>query len=156
MGHLPKMPGTWGSLGGLLLSSLIYVSVESIGKEYLHLFISLILSVLLSLIAIPLAEREIEKVGTKDPKWIVIDEVAGMLIAASWYPMWNYWFLPIVAFIVFRFFDIVKPFPVSWADKKEEPIYVMLDDIIAGILSLLVMIGLVYILRVYDWYFLLK
>ena len=74
----------------------------------------------------------------KDPGVIVIDEVIGMLIALIGAPA-----IPVVwfiAFLLFRFFDIVKPFPVSWPDKHlNGGLGIVLDDILAGLYTLLVL-----------------
>lgn len=86
-----------------------------------------------------------------DPSEIVIDEVAGQWIAflpvsfgaamvgADLTALWPGW---VTAFLAFRFFDILKPGPVGWADRKAGPLGVMLDDVIAGLLAALVVIVL--------------
>lgn len=67
----------------------------------------------------------------KDPGTIVIDEIIGMLVALIGVPL-----TPLAmaaAFLLFRFFDIVKPFPISWADKRiNGGLGIVLDDILAG------------------------
>lgn len=82
-----------------------------------------------------------------DPSEIVIDEVAGMWIAlwpvslgaqmmgAPVTALWPGW---IVAFLAFRLFDIWKPGPVGWADRRDDALGVMLDDVIAGIMAAIV------------------
>jgi phosphatidylglycerophosphatase A len=81
-----------------------------------------------------------------DPSEIVIDEVAGQWLAiwAISYPAWSHdiaisalWPGWVAAFALFRLFDIWKPGPVGWADRKTGPMGVMLDDVIAGILAAL-------------------
>ena len=69
-----------------------------------------------------------------DSKEIVIDEVAGFLITMTWLPMT--WQSVVIGFILFRFFDIVKPPPIRQLDKKiQGGVGVMIDDIAAGIIS---------------------
>ena len=91
--------------------------------------------------------------GSKDhdPSEIVIDEVTGQFIAllplsyASWMhgidilAMWPGW---IAAFALFRLFDITKPGPIGWADRRGDALGVMLDDVIAGIFAAIGVIGL--------------
>jgi phosphatidylglycerophosphatase A len=70
--------------------------------------------------------------NSEDPQWIVIDEVVGLWITLSVVPLSLVWFP--IGFILFRLFDITKPWPVSWADRKVPgALGIMLDDVIAGI-----------------------
>lgn len=76
-----------------------------------------------------------KKSGEKDDQAIVVDEVVGMWIAAI--PAGNIHDLWIVAFLLFRFFDIVKPWPASFFDKRAGSGFdVMMDDVIAGVFAL--------------------
>lgn len=69
---------------------------------------------------------------TEDSPSIVIDEVAGALLAFAMLPQGWYWI--VVAFVAFRFFDIVKPWPAGWCDRKVKgAVGVMLDDVVAGV-----------------------
>lgn len=79
-----------------------------------------------------------------DPSEIVIDEVAGQFIAlwAISYPSWVHgiditalWPGWVAGFVLFRLFDITKPGPVGWADRRGDPMGVMLDDVIAGVFA---------------------
>jgi phosphatidylglycerophosphatase A len=70
--------------------------------------------------------------NTADPQWIVIDEVVGLWITLSVVPLNIIWYA--VGFALFRLFDIVKPWPVSWADQKVPgALGIMLDDVLAGL-----------------------
>ena len=142
VGYLKPAPGTWGSLAALPLAWLIY----EIGGIWLFL------------IAIPAAYIKgyiatkwmTEGQANHDPSEIVIDEVVGqwiallpILAAASVFglpslTLWPGW---IAAFGFFRLYDIVKPGPVGWADSKDNATGVMLDDVIAGILAAICVIG---------------
>ncbi len=93
--------------------------------------------------------------GSSDPSEIVIDEVAGQLIALFPLPL-GLWLrgsdvaiLPwpgiLAAFILFRVFDILKPWPVGYLDNLPFPAAVMLDDIAAGLLSAVLLVALAYI-----------
>ncbi len=121
LGYTPLIPGTIGSLGGLLF----YLMVKHNAALYIG---SLIVLIALALLVINRAE---EHFGKKDARPIVIDEAAGMMIALLFVPQEPA--LIVFAFIAFRLFDIVKPFPVKWAEGIRSPWGVILDDIIAGI-----------------------
>ncbi len=78
--------------------------------------------------------------GDKDPGMIVVDEVAGMTLSVLVLPLT----LPVllVAFVLFRIFDVVKPFPANRAQALPGGLGVMIDDLIAGLYALLVLIAL--------------
>ena len=79
----------------------------------------------------------------QDPGWVVVDEAAGMLLALAALPATAGWVGVGLAFLLFRAFDILKPWPVSWADNLGGPVGVMLDDILAGAIAgaLLILLG---------------
>lgn len=79
----------------------------------------------------------------QDPGWVVVDEAAGMLLALAALPATAGWVGVGLAFLLFRAFDILKPWPVSWADNLGGPVGVMLDDILAGVIAgaLLILLG---------------
>ena len=122
-GLSPRAPGTVGTLGAIPFGALI---LWQAGIEGL-------LAATLAVFALGLWEaREYERhTGAHDPGAIVIDEVAGMWLAmavAGLNPV-----MIVVAFMLFRLFDIKKPWPVSWADRKLPGAWgVMTDDMIAG------------------------
>ncbi len=125
-GYLPKAPGTWGSLVGLLLFLLL---------QPLDLLPYLAV-VLVLFIAGTLAAGEAEKIlDNRDPGVVVIDEIVGMLITMSGVPLTPLTLL--LGFILFRFFDIAKPFPVNFFDSRfHGGLGIMLDDVVAGLYSL--------------------
>ncbi len=121
LGHVPYIPGFFGSLGGLLFYLLVSYSFT--------LYIgSLVVLTLLAFLVINKAE---EIYGKKDAKPIVIDEAVGMMLALFLIPTKP--LAIILAFIFFRLFDVLKPFPIKWAERQSSPLGVMLDDIISGI-----------------------
>lgn len=127
LGYSPWVPGTVGSLGGVLLFSLF---------SYIHLSLAAIVVIILGLFfagvwASSLIEKEVAK---KDPGFIVIDEVVGMLITYSALPF-NIQNL-VAGFILFRILDIVKPFPARSCEALKGGIGVMLDDVVSGLYSL--------------------
>ncbi len=138
VGHLRPAPGTWGSLIALPMAWLIHV----IGGPWL-LIIAIIAGFIKGLWATAQVTRGRED---HDPSEVVIDEVVGQWIAllplsfGAWHmgaaitALWPGW---VAAFLLFRLFDIAKPGPVGWADRRGDPLGVMLDDVIAGALAAL-------------------
>ena len=134
IGKLPLAPGTWGSLAALLLWYLIKPNIID------PLF--LLITGGLFFIGIAVSEIITKELNNHDPKEIIIDEWVGMWIALYLVPHSLFWGL--VSFFLFRFFDIFKPGPVQIMDDIHSPIGVMLDDVVAGILALLVTQSLMY------------
>ena len=91
------------------------------------------LAVLVTLIGIPAATRVAQASGGKDPQFVVIDEVAGQLIALIAVPL--AWKTFPAGFILFRVFDIVKPPPVRQLERLPEGTGIVLDDVAAGIFA---------------------
>lgn len=147
VGYLPLAPGTWGSLVGIGLYVLIRGSFMALlwslalrnRLNLLHIAYALVALELLVIFGITLAgtwaSSRVERLdGKKDPQKVVIDEVAGQLIALVAMPMdVDTWWTIIVAFVLFRFFDIVKPFPARKLESLEGGLGVMGDDLIAGV-----------------------
>ncbi len=128
-GYLPKAPGTWGSLVGLLIFFLLHT-----------LSLPYYLTVVAGLFLVgTFAAGEAEKImDHKDPGLVVIDEIVGMLITMIAVPV-----TPLtmaLGFILFRIFDIAKPFPVGLIDQRfHGGLGIMLDDVMAGIYSLVIL-----------------
>jgi len=128
-GYLPKAPGTWGSLVGLLLFFLLHT-----------LNLQIYLAVVAAIFIIgTFAAGEAEKImDRKDPGLGVIDEIVGILITMIAIPA-----TPLamaLGFILFRIFDIWKPFPIRLIDQRfHGGLGIMLDDIVAGIFSLVIL-----------------
>jgi phosphatidylglycerophosphatase A len=123
-GYAPQAPGTLGSLVGLAIGALLLLGGHA----------PLLLGILLASAAGVWAVREVG--GLNDPGWIVIDEVAGQMIAMLALPH-NSIIGRLLAFALFRLFDIWKPGPVRWADRRHDAWGVMADDWIAGGLAFL-------------------
>ncbi|WP_350657291.1 phosphatidylglycerophosphatase A [Psychrobacter sp. S1-30-MNA-CIBAN-0213] len=141
-----RAPGTWGTVGGLIVA----IPLLSLG------FVPfLIITILSCIIGIWICGRTSELMQGHDDPHIVWDEWAGIwitLLPFSYMGLTaaNFWqdisqslsiIALIVAFVLFRFFDIIKPPPIGWADKKVAGgLGIMLDDIIAGIMAAVVWI----------------
>jgi phosphatidylglycerophosphatase A len=127
-GKMPVAPGTFGTLPGLLLAW--YVSGWQGGLQAVFVLFFCGLSVWL-------AERAERIMAVQDPGAIVIDEIAGMLVACGGITLT----VPgaLILFALFRFFDVVKPFPVGWLDRRlSGGVGIVADDLAAGLLANLV------------------
>ncbi|MDI6758151.1 MAG: phosphatidylglycerophosphatase A [Candidatus Omnitrophota bacterium] len=122
IGYLPLIPGTFGSLAGLILFCFIK---DSSGLSVLVTIVLLILGFL--------SCGKIERLyNIKDPRFVVCDEVCGMFISLLFLPFYNTAVF-ITAFFVFRLFDTLKPYPASKFQKLKGSLGIMSDDIIAGL-----------------------
>ncbi len=121
IGYLPVAPGTLGSLASLVLYYFIC-----------HDALIMAAVILIVIILGFMTAGRVEKVfGEKDPGEIVIDEFAGMLI--SLYRLPPTMGYVVTGFLLFRFFDIVKPKPIQSLEKLKGSLGIMSDDIIAGV-----------------------
>ncbi|MCK5852825.1 phosphatidylglycerophosphatase A [bacterium] len=140
VGLFPIAPGTVGSIAGLgVLWAMSFASSESY---------QVILQLLFLIIFIPvgvMASSAYEKhFGKIDPKEVVVDEVVGIMITLFALPFT--WINIIAGFILFRFFDIVKPFPIGKLQNIKGGWGIMADDIAAGIVSAVILRILIIIL----------
>jgi len=164
VGYLPIAPGTWGSLVGvgiyLLLRFLTFHFTSALARPNsvllfspwsIFIGIELLVITVVSLIGIWAASRTEMLAGRKDPGKVVIDEVAGQLIALlPVLPFAPGWLSVIAAFLLFRFFDIVKPYPARQFENLEGGLGIMSDDLVAGayaavVTSVIIATGLIVI-----------
>jgi len=151
-----RAPGTWGTVGGLIIA---------IPLMMLGFVPFLILTLMASVVGIWLCGRTSDLMGVHDDPHIVWDEWAGIWIALlplayvssgmsdERMPLWSTFGMVnlLLAFVLFRFFDIIKPFPISWADKQVAGgLGIMLDDLIAGVMALIVILALWFS---YAWFY---
>lgn len=94
---------------------------------------------MLLILAVPAVRVEMRETGRRDPPTAVIDEVAGMLLAATGIA-WGWPQVPVL-FLLFRAFDILKFGPAAWLDAKEGAVFVVADDLVAGLCANLVFRG---------------
>jgi phosphatidylglycerophosphatase A len=138
-GYLPAVPGTWGSLSALIVwyGLIQFGSYPPVYSLLLALFITLagLLSVRLALRSLSAEELQ-DKPGKIDPGFIVIDEWAGMLWSLVYCS--NEWWQPLLAFVLFRLFDIIKPGPIRWAERLPREWGIMADDVLAGLVVLII------------------
>jgi phosphatidylglycerophosphatase A len=130
IGHLRPGPGTWGSAAAVVLWAVVgHALMPSLRTSAV-----IALAVLVALIGIPAATQVARYAGKKDPQFVVIDEVAGQLVALIAMPL--AWKSFLAAFILFRVFDILKPPPVRQLESLPEGYGIVLDDIAAGLYAL--------------------
>lgn len=133
-GLSPKAPGTAGTL---MTVPLVYF----LQQQTLLVYVLVTLFVLLT--GSWICGYAAKKLQVHDHSGIVYDEVAGFLITMFMVP--ESWTLMLVGFLLFRFFDAVKPWPISWFDKNVDGGFgIMFDDVVAGIVSLLCLMLLQY------------
>ena len=133
IGRLRPGPGTWGSA----VTVLLWAALARGLSPSLRTPVAIALAVAVTLIGIPAATQVARGFGTKDPQFVVIDEVAGQLVALIAVPL--AWKSFLVGFILFRIFDIVKPPPVRQLEALPEGAGIVLDDVAAGFYALGVM-----------------
>lgn len=133
VGYLPKAPGTWGSLLGVLVW---WASRPLPAEAYWSIKGGFCVA------GVSSAGAAESIVGRGDPGLVVIDEVVGQLIALAFAPLHPG--AAVAGFFLFRVFDILKPFPVGWVDQHiHGGVGIMLDDIVAGCYAFVILqIGL--------------
>ena len=143
LGYLPIAPGTWGSLGGIVL----YFAIEPLAKVAGLSFMvtSIVVNLLVAIAGVWAATAMARHLCAKDPGAIVVDEVSGQLIACfAFAPLGWKWL--VAAFFLFRAFDIWKPFPARQAESLPEGLGIMADDWIAGAYA-------AFVLTAARWFF---
>jgi phosphatidylglycerophosphatase A len=129
LGKIPVAPGTFGTLAAI---PLIFLGAW-MNPGYLAFSL-----VSFTLFSVYVADKAEILMGEKDPGCIVIDEIAGFWVTMTLVPI--SWITIILGFIAFRFFDILKPGPVAYFEKKfSGGAGIVLDDIMAGVLAALVL-----------------
>jgi phosphatidylglycerophosphatase A len=125
-GLAPKAPGTFGTIAAI---PLLMLCVSLTVTQYA------VLVVVMSLIGIYLCGYAAKAAGVHDHPAIVWDEIVGLFITMFMIPLT--WQTLVVGFILFRLFDIVKPWPISWLDKHCHGGFgIMIDDVVAGLAAL--------------------
>jgi len=155
LGCLPKAPGTWGSIGAMALAFLMAwansrnsaAGLSSPASEnfwtsgLLPGYGEIAITVMIAVIGVVVAGRAAHYSQIKDPQWVVIDEVSGQLLTYYLF----FWVLPLnwkswlLGFILFRAFDIWKPFPARQLEHLPGGWGIMADDWMAGIYAALVL-----------------
>ncbi|RLV59595.1 phosphatidylglycerophosphatase A [Parashewanella curva] len=126
-GLATKAPGTFGTLAAIPLYLVL---------NQFSLSVYLIVTLIVSIVGIYICDKASKDMGVHDHGAIVWDEVAGLLITMIAAPAGWIWLL--IGFALFRFFDIIKPWPIKWLDSKVSGGFgIMIDDVVAGVFALI-------------------
>ncbi|HKS27159.1 MAG TPA: phosphatidylglycerophosphatase A [Pyrinomonadaceae bacterium] len=159
VGYLPLAPGTWGSVVGVLLYLVFealmqraYALISYKGFDAATLYLLRTIPFVLLISAITLAgiwaaTRTERLLRRKDPGIVVVDEVAGQLLAFVFIPTKASAWVIVAGFVLFRLFDIWKPYPVRRLEGLESGLGIMGDDVLAGIYAAITL-GLVWLIAV--------
>ncbi|ADU62437.1 MAG: phosphatidylglycerophosphatase A [Pseudodesulfovibrio sp.] len=129
IGHFPKAPGTWGSLAAVIAAPWLFLPLPLWGRVAV-----LVVVFAVGTWACGVAERTLDR---KDPGCVIIDELFGQWLTLLFFASMPIWYLGL-AFVLFRIFDILKPWPVRWAETAfAGGLGVMADDGVAGLYALL-------------------
>jgi phosphatidylglycerophosphatase A len=132
VGYLPLAPGTWGSLAAVVLVILIH----QIAGPY-QLAVHVAVTILLFPLAWFTSDRVAQDDEDQDPDIVVIDEVFGQFLCLLWVPVISFYW--IIGFALFRFFDIVKPFPAKQSERLPGGLGIVMDDLVAGLYAGLIL-----------------
>jgi phosphatidylglycerophosphatase A len=152
VGYFPIAPGTMGSLVGVALYLTVWAASARVlernamgkGLTLLHVWtpqmaFMLVIIFLVTMAGIWAATRTEKLIRKKDPSIVVVDEVAGQMIALLSGPFWiQTWWSVFTAFLLFRAFDIWKPYPIRKLEGLESGLGIMADDLAAGVYALIV------------------
>jgi phosphatidylglycerophosphatase A len=132
IGYLKPGPGTYGSIAAVLLWAAVGVMRHPpLAAMLIGLLVWIVLATAAGVPAATIVERES---GSTDPGFVVIDEVVGQWIALLWCPLdWRH---GIIALLLFRAFDITKPFPVRRLERLPGGWGIVFDDVAAGLYAL--------------------
>ncbi len=142
-GYFPVAPGTVGSAVAVLLVAVLdTIPLTRVG----HVALLALLVALIFFLGVWAAGQSEKFFGRTDPGHVVIDEVAGQMVAFLLVPHAS-WKLLLAGFALFRFFDVTKPFPAGRAERLPGGWGIMVDDVIAGAYALGALAFLGYIIR---------
>lgn len=139
-GYIPKAPGTWGSAVGALVFWLVsrnvlvsFAETHSSIRELIPGVLAIIVGLALALGGVLVADRVAKYSAKKDPQFVVIDEVSGQFFTYLFALVPANWKYLLLGFILFRVFDIWKPFPVRQAESLRGGWGIMADDWMAAV-----------------------
>ena len=128
-GKIGKAPGTMGTIAALPIALILHSGGSLLQMGFSVFFLPF---------SIWICEMYERAGHTHDSKEVVIDEVLGFVISVTWLPLT--WQTYLYGFLLFRFFDILKPFPISLIDKKVKGgVGVVADDVVAGVFANLIL-----------------
>lgn len=142
-GYSPVAPGT----AGTVLALIIYIVEYFIFGEYARIC-NLVIVILLLYPAVKLGDVGERFFGEKDPQQIVLDEMMGYWISLLFFPFNRY--IIILAFLLFRAFDIIKPYPIREMEKFKGGFGIMIDDYISGVYTNILIRIIIFISSLYG------
>lgn len=138
-GFLPFAPGTWGTL----IAIPFYYFMRNLPLSYYGALVVLAFG-----IGVWVCENATQYLGVYDHKSIVWDEVVGYWI--TMFAMPHHWIWIVAGFALFRFFDILKPWPINWVDREvRNGLGIMLDDVLAAVYSAIVLRIIILLITLY-------
>jgi phosphatidylglycerophosphatase A len=135
LGRLPVAPGTWGSLPPAIIFGLLYHFGISTASTAVIMAVTALAS---SVICIKFAPAVIAATNKTDPREVVADELSGQSITFLFImalPVNSIWITILLGFLLFRFFDIIKPWPVRRLEKLPKGWGILMDDLLAGVFA---------------------
>ena len=132
-GRLKPGPGTWASVATVIVWALASSRIPVANRPWA----TIVAAAAVTLIGIPAATRVARASGLKDPQFVVIDEVAGQLVTLIAVPL--AWKSLLASLILFRVFDIWKPFPIRRLERLPDGTGIVVDDLGAGLYGLAIM-----------------
>jgi phosphatidylglycerophosphatase A len=136
-GLAPKAPGTFGTLAALPIYWWLLADLAP--------WVFALMTLLTFVLGVYVCEKTSQDLGVHDHGGIVIDEWVGMWITLFLLPKSLFWLA--LAFVLFRFFDIIKPWPIKWLDQHVKGGFgIMIDDVLAGVMAWLVLQGILLLL----------
>lgn len=139
-GFWPWGPGTAGALTGMLIWYALSFMLNST-----LLFAVTLSCIVVFMIAGTWAVRRLSPFWGSDPQKVVIDEMVGVWVPLLAVPASDIW-LALASFVLFRLFDILKPLGIRTLDRRKGAFYVMADDILAGVYSLIIIVAVQWII----------
>ena len=139
-GYIKYAPGTIGSILTILIWALIYTAFGQI--YFLGLFL------ILAVGSYYLIKKYLSVYNKKDPQEIIIDEFIGISIPLLFVSSYQSYFEILLVFVSFRIFDIFKIYPVNKAEMLDGPIGIILDDVIAGIYTLIILLVFQIVIKI--------
>lgn len=139
-GFWPWGPGTAGALTGMLIWYALSFMLNST-----LLFAVTLSCIVVFTIAGTWAVRRLSPFWGSDPQKVVIDEMVGVWVPLLAVPASDIW-LALASFVLFRLFDILKPLVIRTLDRRKGAFYVMADDILAGVYSLIIIVAVQWII----------
>jgi len=128
-GLAPFAPGTFGTIAAIP----IYLLMQDLPLT-IYLFVTTVFFIL----GIYICQKSADWLGKDDPSAVVWDEIVGYLVTMISAPSGWQWVL--IGFVLFRFFDIIKPWPISWLDKNlHGGLGIMVDDVVAGMFAMILL-----------------